>query len=81
MSKHAVRHRAGEDRANLYDEITDKIIAELEVGRSSPTPILLETRAGLDRSRPTFQKAVAQSPRYCPFVGLKGFAECSFQMP
>ncbi|HWV51724.1 ArdC family protein [Pseudorhodoplanes sp.] len=25
--------RAGEDRANLYDEITDKIIAELEAGR------------------------------------------------
>ncbi len=33
MSRHAVRARAGEDRANLYDEITDKIIAELEVGR------------------------------------------------
>jgi antirestriction protein ArdC len=25
--------RAGQDRANLYDEITDKIIAELEAGR------------------------------------------------
>ena len=33
MSKHAVRARIGEDRANLYDEITDKIIAELEAGR------------------------------------------------
>jgi antirestriction protein ArdC len=33
MSKHAARVRAGEDRANLYDEITDKIIAELEAGR------------------------------------------------
>jgi len=33
MSRHAVRARAGESRANLYDEITDKIIAELEAGR------------------------------------------------
>jgi antirestriction protein ArdC len=33
MSRHAVRTRAGESRANLYDEITDKIIAELEAGR------------------------------------------------
>jgi antirestriction protein ArdC len=33
MSRHAVRARAGEDRASLYDEITDKIIAELEAGR------------------------------------------------
>jgi antirestriction protein ArdC len=33
MSKHAVRARAGHDRTNLYGEITDKIIAELEAGR------------------------------------------------
>ena len=33
MSKHAVRARAGHDRTNLYDEITDKIIAELQAGR------------------------------------------------
>lgn len=33
MSRHPVRARAGESRANLYDEITDKIIAELEAGR------------------------------------------------
>ncbi len=33
MSRHAYRARAGEDRASLYDEITDKIIAELEAGR------------------------------------------------
>jgi antirestriction protein ArdC len=33
MSKHTVRARAGQDRASLYDEITDKIIAELEAGR------------------------------------------------
>ena len=33
MSRHPVRARAGQDRANLYDEITDKIIAELEAGR------------------------------------------------
>ena len=28
-----LRARAGESRASLYDEITDKIIAELEAGR------------------------------------------------
>ena len=33
MSRHADRARAGENRASLYDEITDKIINELEAGR------------------------------------------------
>jgi len=33
MSRHDRTPRAGSDRANLYDEITDKIIAELEAGR------------------------------------------------
>ena len=33
MSKHSVQARPGQDRASLYDEITDKIIAELEAGR------------------------------------------------
>ncbi|MGE0854146.1 MAG: ArdC family protein [Hyphomicrobiaceae bacterium] len=33
MSRHAPRARAGSDRASLYDEITNKIIAELEAGR------------------------------------------------
>jgi antirestriction protein ArdC len=33
MSNRAVRSRAGQDRSSLYDEITDKIIAELEAGR------------------------------------------------
>ena len=33
MSRHAFRARAGQSRANLYEEITDKIIAELETGR------------------------------------------------
>lgn len=33
MSKHSERARAGGSRANLYDEITGKIIAELEAGR------------------------------------------------
>lgn len=32
MSRHP-RARTGQDRASLYDEITDKIIAELEAGR------------------------------------------------
>jgi antirestriction protein ArdC len=33
MSRHAARARAGESRASLYDEITGRIIAELEAGR------------------------------------------------
>ena len=33
MSRYDRRARTGADRANLYDEITDKIIAELEAGR------------------------------------------------
>ncbi|RWE06344.1 MAG: DUF1738 domain-containing protein [Mesorhizobium sp.] len=33
MSRHVRSRRTGRDRANLYDEITGKIIAELEAGR------------------------------------------------
>jgi antirestriction protein ArdC len=33
MSRSVARARAGQDRTSLYQEITDKIIAELEVGR------------------------------------------------
>ena len=33
MSRHAARARSGSHRASLYDEITTKIIAELEAGR------------------------------------------------
>jgi antirestriction protein ArdC len=33
MSRHDRTARAGHDRASLYTEITDKIIAELEAGR------------------------------------------------
>jgi antirestriction protein ArdC len=33
MSRHAARARSGNDRTSLYQEITDKIIAELETGR------------------------------------------------
>jgi antirestriction protein ArdC len=33
MSRKTTQPRAGQDRASLYDEITDKIIAELEAGR------------------------------------------------
>ncbi len=33
MSRHYPRARTGEDRAILYDEITNKIIGELEAGR------------------------------------------------
>ena len=33
MSRHAARARSGSDRTSLYDEITTKIISELEAGR------------------------------------------------
>jgi len=33
MSRSAARARAGRDRTSLYQEITDKIITELEAGR------------------------------------------------
>jgi antirestriction protein ArdC len=33
MSRTADRARAGRDRTSLYQEITDKIIAELQAGR------------------------------------------------
>ena len=33
MSRHTARIRSGSGRTSLYDEITDKIIAELEAGR------------------------------------------------
>lgn len=33
MSRKTALARAGQNRASLYDEITDKIIAELEAGR------------------------------------------------
>jgi antirestriction protein ArdC len=33
MSRSATRARAGRDRPSLYQEITDKIVAELEAGR------------------------------------------------
>jgi antirestriction protein ArdC len=33
MSGHTARVRAGNGRASLYTEITDKIITELEAGR------------------------------------------------
>ena len=34
MSRHTARARSGQDRTGLYQEITDKIIAELEAGRA-----------------------------------------------
>jgi len=33
MSRHTARARSGSDRTSLYDEITTKIIDELEAGR------------------------------------------------
>ena len=59
MSKHAVHARTGESRANLYDEITDKIIADLEAGRvpwvqpwgtaAARAPLAMPKNASTDR--------------------------------
>ena len=60
MSKPLPRVRAGQDRASLYDEITDKIIAELEAGRvpwvqpwgtaSAKAPLAMPKNASTDRA-------------------------------
>jgi antirestriction protein ArdC len=60
MSNHAFRARAGQGRASLYDEITDKIIAELEAGRvpwvqpwgtaAARAPLAMPKNASTDRT-------------------------------
>jgi antirestriction protein ArdC len=60
MSNPTVRARAGQDRANLYNEITDKIIVELEAGRvpwvqpwgtaAAKAPLAIPKNASTDRS-------------------------------
>ena len=59
MSKPLPRVRAGQDRASLYDEITDKIIAELEAGwvpwvqpwrtAAAKAPLAMPKNASTDR--------------------------------
>ncbi|WP_018318990.1 ArdC family protein [Bradyrhizobium sp. WSM2793] len=60
MSNPAACARAGKDRANIYAEITDKIIAELEAGRvpwvqpwgtaAAKAPLVMPKNASTDRS-------------------------------
>jgi antirestriction protein ArdC len=60
MSRHYLRACTGEDRTSLYDEITDKIIAELEAGRvpwvqpwgaaSAKARLVLPKNASTDRT-------------------------------
>jgi len=59
MSRHYPRARTGEGRASLYDEITDKIIAQLEAGRvpwvqpwgtaAAKAPLAMPKNASTDR--------------------------------
>ena len=59
MSNHTARARAGQDRATLYDEITDRIITELEAGRvpwvqpwgtaAAKAPLAMPKNASTDR--------------------------------
>ena len=60
MSRHDRTTRSGSDRTNLYDDITGKIIAELEAGRfpwvqpwgkaTAVTPLGLPQNASTGRS-------------------------------
>src|SRR5206468_11373290 len=59
MSRSIARARAGRDRTSLYQEITDKIIAELEAGRvpwvqpwgtaAAKAPLAMPKNASTDR--------------------------------
>ncbi|MEA2905595.1 MAG: hypothetical protein QOI12_2982 [Alphaproteobacteria bacterium] len=59
MSRNTARTRSGQDRPELYQEITDKIIAELEVGRvpwvepwgtaAAKSPLNMPKNASTDR--------------------------------
>ncbi len=59
MSRSAARARSGQDRTSLYQEITDKIIAELEAGRApwvqpwgmaaAKAPLAMPLNASTDR--------------------------------
>jgi antirestriction protein ArdC len=59
MSNHGFRARSGQGRTSLYDEITDKIIAELEAGRvpwvqpwgtaAARAPLAMPKNASTDR--------------------------------
>ena len=59
MSRHTARARSGSDRTSLYDEITDKIITELEAGRvpwvqpwgtaAAKAPLAMPMNAATDR--------------------------------
>ena len=59
MPRSAARARAGQDRPSLYQEITDKIIAELEAGRvpwvqpwgtaAAKAPLAMPKNAATDR--------------------------------
>ncbi len=59
MSNHAYRVRTGQDRTSLYDEITTRIITELEAGRvpwvqpwgtaAAKAPLAMPKNAATDR--------------------------------
>ena len=54
MSRHTARARSGQDRTGLYQEITDKIIAELEAGRApwvQPWGVFRHGKRALTQSR------------------------------
>ena len=60
MSRHTARARSGSDRTSLYDEITTKIIGELEAGRvpwvqpwgtaAAKTPLAMPRNAATNRN-------------------------------
>jgi antirestriction protein ArdC len=61
MSRSAARARSGQDRTGLYQEITDKIIAELEAGR---TPWVQPWGTAAARAPLAMPKNAASGRRY-----------------
>jgi antirestriction protein ArdC len=61
MPTHAVRTRAGRDRSSLYQEITDKMVAELEAGR---VPWVQPWRTAAAKASLTMPKNAATQRQY-----------------
>jgi antirestriction protein ArdC len=77
MSRSAARARASYDRTNLYAEITDKIISELEAQSAAPTAAEGGRRTDLRQSlrrnvSTTLRQPVFEFKLGFPAFGLAG---------
>jgi antirestriction protein ArdC len=76
MSSKTTSARPGHDRASLYDEITGKIIAELEAGRvpwvqpwetaAAKAPLAMPKNAATGRQYSRINRTAASSSRWSP---------------